>query len=163
MLRDFLEIVARRAKDRGLRVKAPGIMNGMGYDYEKPYYIVYRLAKLKLLEKRGSKVILTPLGEKFIEYVIEITDLIGPFSQTPPLDEGRLIGSVIYAFSCTNYSFSSGEELIQYMEKFIHELSRLKERSINAFKIAAITIPRYYFEKFDDPLTLLSKIEKMFG
>lgn len=161
---DFiLEKLVEEGRRSGLRASKGGILQGIGFHMDTPYLLAEGLLKRGIIFRVKDKYALTETGEKLVDYVVRTTILIKPYSLFPELDSGKLLGAVLYAFyDWTNTK--SAEEILAVAEKTYRLIQEIKSRSIEAFKLIAVTLPRLYFEdgKYT-PLTLIEKVASMTG
>ncbi len=158
-----LEVLVITARKRGIRASKEGIRSGIGFSVDTPYLVAEGFVARKMFVENNGAFAITAVGEKFLEYVVEIASMIKGSSLFPEFDGGRLVGAVLYAL----YDWSNtktAEEMLSEAVQVAGELRDLQARSPDAFKLVAITLPRMYYEdgKYT-PLKLIREVSGIVG
>jgi len=156
----FAELIAIKARRKGFRIKTLSIIQGMGFSQETPYNILHFLKKFNFITFDNKSVHLTMMGEKFFDYVFKIAFLVKEKSIGFENDTGKVIGNVLYALTDWRQRFSSSIEILAYVDKLWSTIKELEKRDDSIYSYFLFLLPRYYFEEYDDPITLLEKLKK---
>uniref|UniRef100_A0A7C3SKZ4 Uncharacterized protein n=1 Tax=Thermofilum pendens TaxID=2269 RepID=A0A7C3SKZ4_THEPE len=159
-LRKLSEEVAAAARSRGHRATPEGVVSGVGFDYLAPYLVVQGLVSRGLLVKRGDGFELTESGRELVRLVVEIAELVKRDSKLPDLDKGRIFGSVLYAVYDWSGEARSAEKYLDYVRRIRGKLAELC-KDPERFKLAALLLPRMYYEEGYTPLRLLEAISRL--
>jgi hypothetical protein len=159
-LRKLAEEVAAAARSRGHRATPEGVISGIGFDYLAPYLVARGLVARGMLARRSDGFALTENGEELVRLVVEIAELVKRDSELPELDGGRIFGSVLYAVYDWGGVAKSAEAYIEYVRRVRAKLVELS-RDPRRFKLAAMLLPRMYYEEGYTPLRLLEAVSRL--
>jgi len=144
-LETLLDKVVEHASKKGFRASKEGVKSGIGFGVETPYLVAEGMVARGMLDRDGCRFSVSGTGDSFLQRAVEIASLIRGESLFPEFDRGRLIGAVIYAL----YDWSNtkrGEEMLLDASRVLETLKRLREENPDAFRLAAVTLPRLYYE-----------------
>uniref|UniRef100_A0A7C3SKY9 Uncharacterized protein n=1 Tax=Thermofilum pendens TaxID=2269 RepID=A0A7C3SKY9_THEPE len=159
-LRRLAEEVAAAARSRGHRATPEGVISGIGFDYLAPYLVAQGLVARGVLARSGDGFSLTERGRELVRFVVEIAELVKKDSGLPELDGGRIFGSVLYAVYDWGGETKNSEAYIEYVRRIRDKLVELS-RDPKRFKLAAMLLPRMYYEEGYTPLKLLESISRL--
>ncbi|RLG40436.1 MAG: hypothetical protein DRO01_04150 [Thermoproteota archaeon] len=151
----FANLLAEAARRKGFRAKAWSIVQGMGYSQDAPYNILYRFEQLGILRICNSNIILTEDGEKFLEKVFYLAKIVKNNTVGYENDTGRVIGNILYALADWSHKMRSSNDLLRYADELIRKIKELEKIDVELYKHYIFLLPRYHYEAFEDPLTLL--------
>lgn len=157
---DFAKIMADKAIKKGFRIKQFSIIQGMGFSQETPYSVLYFLEKFNFIKSYDSKIEITEIGEKYFEKILKIAYLVKNNSVGFENDTGKVIGNILYAFTDWKKSFTSSEQILKYIDETWKKIEEVKKKNPSIYSYFLFLLPRYNFEEYDDPLTLLEKLKK---
>ncbi len=157
---DFAKIMADKAIKKGFRIKQLSIIQGMGFSQETPYSVLYFLEKFNFIKSYDSKIEITEIGEKYFEKILKIAYLVKNNSVGFENDTGKVIGNILYAFTDWKKSFTSSEQILKYIDETWKKIEEVKKKNPSIYSYFLFLLPRYNFEEYDDPLTLLEKLKK---
>ncbi|MEM4761569.1 MAG: hypothetical protein QW230_01155 [Thermofilum sp.] len=158
----FLSELVETASKAGLRATPGGVVSGMGFDYAVPYLIVQGLYARGMLRRRNGFFELTESGREFVRISVEIAAMTIGASEFPEADSGRLLGAVVYALFDWSNTRRTASEHLEYAKRVRDELVKLREEP-ELFKLAAVLLPRMYYESGYTPLKLIESIRRVLG
>lgn len=156
----FLNELVEAASKAGLRATPGGVLSGMGFDYAAPYLIVQGLYLRGMLRRRDGFFELTESGRELVKISVDIAAMTVGASDFPDADGGKLLGAVVYALFDWSNTRKTASEHLEYARRVRDELAKLKEDP-ELFKLAAVLLPRMYYESGYTPLKLIDSIRKV--
>lgn len=159
-LNAFVGTLVEIAREAGLRATPGSVVDGMGFDYATPYLVVQGMYARGLISGSGKSPALTQSGLEFARIAVDVTSMIAEFAEFP--ETGRLLGAVVYALYDWSNTRRTASEQLEYAKRIRDELAALREKP-ELFKLAALLLPRMYYENGYTPLRLLESIRNTFS